>query len=294
MKPWINYHHLYYFMTIAESGSISRAAEKLLLGQPTLSAQLKQFEDQIGVKLFSREHKRLVLTEHGTLALDYARNIFKMGGEMYEALHDRLRPNKISLQLGALDSVPKQIMLELTQAALTSSPCTISLVEGKFDELLRDLISNKIDIAISNFLPSNEGTRGLHHRVISKTSLSIFGSKKFRKLRNDFPHSLQGQPFVLPTYDSQVRYNLEHWMRSNELNVEVIAETQDTALQQLIAVNDMALIPAAPHTVKPYLDSGELFEIGKLGTVFEELYLISAQRKISNPVASHLMKTFSL
>ena len=45
MNPWINYHHLFYFMTIAETGSISGAAEKLLLGQPTLSAQLKQLEE---------------------------------------------------------------------------------------------------------------------------------------------------------------------------------------------------------------------------------------------------------
>ena len=90
MNPWINYHHLYYFMTIAEMNSISRAAEKLLIGQPTLSAQLKQFEEQLGVLLFERQHKKLILTEHGKLALEYARNIFKMGGEMYEALHDRI------------------------------------------------------------------------------------------------------------------------------------------------------------------------------------------------------------
>ncbi len=294
MKPWINYHHLYYFMTIAECGSISRASEQLLLGQPTLSAQLKQFEDQLEVKLFSREHKKLILTEHGNLALEYARNIFKMGGEMYEALHDRLKPNKISLQLGALDSIPKQVMLQLTEAALSTAPCTISLVEGKFDQLLRDLTSNKIDIAISDFFPNNEGTRGLHHRVLSKSCLSVYGSKKFKKLRNGFPHSLQNQPFVLPTYDSQVRYSLEHWLQTNDLQLDTVAETQDTALKTLVAVNDMAMMPAAPHTVKAYVESGELFEIGSLGTVYEELYLISAQRKISNPVASQLMKTFAL
>jgi LysR family transcriptional activator of nhaA len=106
-KQWLNYHHLYYFMTIAELNSISKAAEKLLLGQPTLSAQLKQFEENLGVQLFERHHKKLILTEHGSLALVYARNIFKMGDEMYEALHDRMKPSKINVQLGALDSIPK-------------------------------------------------------------------------------------------------------------------------------------------------------------------------------------------
>ncbi|MFY7929999.1 MAG: LysR family transcriptional regulator, partial [Oligoflexus sp.] len=89
MNPWINYHHLFYFMTIAETGSVSKAAQKLRLGQPTLSAQLKQFEENLGVQLFERQHKKLILSEQGRVALDYARSIFKMGNEMYEVLHDR-------------------------------------------------------------------------------------------------------------------------------------------------------------------------------------------------------------
>lgn len=292
IKPWINYHHLYYFMTIAELNSISKAAEKLLLGQPTLSAQLKQFEENLGVQLFDRKHKKLILTEHGKLALEYSRNIFKMGGEMYEALHDRLKPSKINLQLGALDSVPKQVMLQLTQAALKIAPCTISLVEGKFDELLRDITSHKIDLIITDFLPLLEATKDLHHKVLSKQPLSIYGSPRFKALRKNFPLSLTERPFVLPTYDSQMRYDLEHWFKFNEIQVDTIAETQDTSLKKLIAINHMAMIPAAPHTVKNQVKAGELIEIGKLDTVFEELFLISINRKITNPIAAALMKTF--
>ncbi len=293
-KYWLNYHHLYYFMTIAELGSISKAAEKLLLGQPTLSAQLKQFEDNLGVQLFERQHKKLILTEHGKLALEYAKNIFKMGGEMYEALHDRLKPSKINVQLGALDSIPKQVMLQLTQAALKIAPCSISLVEGKFDELMRDLTSHKVDLAISNFLPKLEATKGMYHKVISKRPLGIYGSPEFKSLRKKFPQSLNDRPIVLPTYDSQMRYDLEHWLKLNEISVDVIAETQDTALKKMMATNSMAMIPAASHTVQRQVLSGELILIGELDNVTEELYLLSAHRKITNPVAAELMKTFSL
>lgn len=293
-KHWLNYHHLYYFMTIAELNSISKAAEKLLLGQPTLSAQLKQFEDNLGVQLFERHHKKLILTEHGHLALQYARNIFKMGGEMYEALHDRLKPSKINIELGALDSIPKQVMLQLTQAALKIAPCSISLVEGKFDELIRDLTAHKVDLAITNFLPKLEATKGLYHKVISKRKLGIYGSPEFKKLRKDFPKSLDGQPLVLPTYDSQMRYDLEHWLKLNELSIDILAETQDTALKKLMAINNMAMIPAASHTVQGQLLSGELILIGELDNVTEELFLISSQRKIANPIAAELMKTFTL
>lgn len=294
MDPWINYHHLFYFMTIAELNSISKAAERLRLGQPTLSAQLKQFEDQLGVLLFDRQHKKLILTEHGKLALEYSRNIFKMGSEMYEALHDRLKPSKLNLQLGALDSIPKQVMLQLTQAALKVAPCTISLVEGKFDELLRDITAHKVDLAITNFLPQLEATKNLYHRVLSKKPVSIYGSPKFKSLRKDFPQSLNGTPFVLPTYDSQMRYDLDHWLKVNDIEIDVVAETQDTALKKLMACSDMAVIPAASHTVLRQVYSGELIELGQLKTVFEELFLISSHRKISNPIALSLMKDFTL
>lgn len=293
-KKWLNYHHLYYFMTIAEMNSISKAAEKLLVGQPTLSAQLKQLEESLGVQLFERQHKKLILTEHGTLALEYAKNIFRMGGEMYEALHDRLKPSKINIQLGALDSIPKQVMLQLTEAALKVSPCSISLVEGKFDELMRELTAHKIDLAITNFLPKLESTKGLSHRVISKKGIAIYGGARFRKLRKNFPQSLEGQPFVLPTYDSQMRYDLEHWMRLKKINIDIVAETQDTALKKLMAINNMAMIPAAAHTVQRQVLSGELERIGGLDSVTEELYLIASQRKITNPIAAELMKTFVL
>jgi len=293
-RQWLNYHHLYYFMTIAELNSISKAAEKLLLGQPTLSAQLKQFEDSLGVQLFERQHKKLILTEHGKLALEYARNIFKMGGEMYEALHDRLKPGKINIQLGALDSVPKQVMLQLTQAALKIAPCSISLVEGKFEELMRNLTSHELDLAITNFLPKLESSKGMYHKIISKRLLGIYGSPQFISLRKNFPQSLNDRPIVLPTYDSQMRYDIEHWFKLNDITVDIIAETQDTALKKLMASNSMAMIPAASHTVQKLVLSGELILIGEMNNVTEELYLISAHRKIANPVAAELMKTFIL
>lgn len=293
-KKWLNYHHLYYFMVIAEMNNISKAAEKLLLGQPTLSAQLRQLEDNLGVELFERRHKKLILTEHGNLALEYARNIFRTGEEMYEALHDRLKPSKISLQCGALDSIPKQVMLQLTEAAQAIAPCSISLVEGKFEELMREISAHKIDIAITNFLPKLESTKGLFHRVISKKPISVYGGAKFKKLRKNFPESLKDQPFVLPTFDSQMRYDLEHWLNLKELKIDIIAETQDTALKKLMAVNNMAMIPAAVHTVQRQLNAGELFLIGELDNLTEELFLISSKRKISNPIAAELMSSFML
>lgn len=293
-NPWINYHHLLYFKTIAEEGSVSKAAQKLRLGQPTLSAQLKQFESNLNVILFERQHKRLILTEQGEVALNYARTIFKLGNEMLEVLQDRLAPNRIHLQLGALDIIPKEVLFRLTNNAHQISPCTVSIAEGGADELLRDLTAHKLDLFISNHLPSPKEIKGLQHRSLGKTPVSIFGSPKFKNLRKEFPKSLHAMPLILPTYEGRMRADLDHWLKSRNLNVDPVAETQDISLNKILAMQSIGLIPATLLSVSHEVAKGELVEIGKLDGITEELFIISAQRRISNPIASQLMKTFHL
>lgn len=292
MNKWINYHHLYYFKTIAEEGTVSKAAEKLRLGQPTLSAQLKQFEETLGVQLFERHHKKLVLTEQGKVALDYSKNIFRMGSEMYEVLHDRLKPLKPMLHLGALDSVPKQIILQLVKHAFRISPCQITLSEGKSDELLRELISHRMDIMVTNFLPVGTDVKGLFPKSITKKNIAFYGAPKFKTLRKGFPKSISGEPMILPTYDSKLRQDLDHWAKLNKIELNIITESQDISVKKLMAVNELGLIPTASHAVIGQVLRGELIEIGQLQGVHEELFLVTAQRKMENPIASNLRDSF--
>lgn len=292
MNKWINYHHLYYFKMIAEEGSVSKAAEKLRVGQPTLSAQLKQFEENLGVQLFDRFHKKLVLTEQGKVALDYSKSIFRMGSEMYEVLHDRLKPLKPSLHLGALDSVPKQVVLQLVKQALRISPCQITLSEGKSDELLRELVSHRMDLMVTNFLPTGLDGKGLYPKSITKKNVAFYGAPKFKFLRKNFPRSISGEPMILPTYDSKLRQDLDHWAKLNKIELNVLAESQDISVKKLMAVSELGLIATATHTVTGQVLRGELVEIGRLRGIYEELFLVTAQRKIENQIAAKLKESF--
>lgn len=292
MSPWINYHHLFYFKVIAEEGSVSKAAEKLRVGQPTLSSQLKQFEDILGVQLFERSHKKLTLTEHGKIALDYAKNIFRMGSEMYEVLHDRLKPLKPTLHLGALDSIPKQIILQLSRQALKISPCQITLSEGKSDTLLRELISHKMDIMVTDFVPSGLDGKGIFAKSITKRNVAFYGAPKFKSLRKGFPKSISGQAMILPTYDGKLRQDLDHWAKLNGVELNIVVESQDIAVKKLMAVQEFGLIATAIHTVTGQVLRGELLEIGQIQGVHEELFLLTTQRKIENPIAAKLKDSF--
>jgi LysR family transcriptional regulator, transcriptional activator of nhaA len=294
VTPWINYHHLYYFMTIAEQGTVVKAAQKLRLGQPTLSAQLKQFEDNLGVSLFERQHKRLVLTELGKVALEYARSIFKLGSEMLEVLHDRMHPLLPTLHIGALDTIPKRIVLQMTKQALKISDCQITLSEGNLEPLLRDLTSHRMDLLVSNRLPSGIDGKGLFPKLLTKKNIVFYGAPKFKELKKDFPHSISGVPVILPTHDCKLRYDIDHWAKSNQIDLNIVVESQDISMKKLLAVDGIGLVPTTDVSVARHLRLKDLVAIGSAKGVYEEIFVISAQRKLTNRIAAILMKEFVL
>jgi LysR family transcriptional activator of nhaA len=294
MNPWINYHHLNYFRVIAMEGSISKAAEKLKIGQSTLSAQLKLFEETIGIPLFEHKHRKLILTEQGMLALEYANEIFKMGDELLEVLHDRKVPSRPHVQFGALDSVPKHVVLAVAQAALKAGRCTVSFLEGNGEELMHEMELHKIDLVISNYIPRIKGDLRIYSRLVAKNPVSIYGSKKFLSLKKNFPQSLENATFVLPTAHSKLRHDVEHFFKAKKINLDVAVETQDTELQKLMGVESVGLIPLTSSAAASYVKEKKLYEIGKIQGVYEEIFFLSLSRKIENPISSKIMNHLSL
>ncbi|PIS10806.1 MAG: LysR family transcriptional regulator [Bdellovibrio sp. CG10_big_fil_rev_8_21_14_0_10_47_8] len=289
----LNYHHLYYFKVIATEGSISKAAQKLLLGQPTLSMQLKQFEEYLGHNLFDRKNRRLVLTEMGQLVLSYANEIFRMGDEMVDAINDRPKSKKIRLQVGALDSVPKNLIKAVMDKAFEYENCQIAVMEGEGPELMDDLINHRLDLVISNAAPPTlSTTEKLYARSLAQLPLIVAASAQYKNLIDNFPRSLQDQPFIFPTIHSRVRNEVEHFFETERIQVDMIAETQDTSLLKMLAMEGKGLIVVAESAVHGNLKDGSLIKIGAVGKKYEELWLISAHRKIQNPVAQKLMKEF--
>lgn len=291
---WINYHHLFYFRAIASEGTVGKAAAKLKLGQPTLSTQLKLFEDTIGHRLFERRQKRLHLTEAGRVALEYANEIFRLGDEMIEALADRLPAERFAVSIGAMDTVPKHLVLKLVEKAQSTHDCTVSVTEGHGDELMRELKAHRIDLLIANYSPPVTEGQGLFARRIAQMPVVVCGAPKFACLKRDFPQSLNGAPFVMPSVSSRLRHDVDHYFKLAQIRPVVSVEVQDTSLQKLLGTHGAGLIPVAAPAIEELLDSKELVVIGRLPDVYEELWLVAGERRIENRVAARLMKDFSL
>lgn len=293
-RPWVNYHHLLYFKTIAIEGGIARAAKKLHLGQPTLSTQMKQFEDTLGHELFDRSKRQLQLTEVGRMVLGYASEIFKLGDEMVDSLSDQHVASKIQVQIGAIDTVPKHLTLKVFHKALNSFDCFVSIAEGHGDELLRELRAHRLDLVIANYPPPVTEGAGFYAKNKARMPVVICGAAKFTKLKRGFPASLKGQPFVMPSPQSKLRHDVEHFLRLRDIHVNIVAEVQDTSLQKLMGSHGDGLIPIALPAAEELIANKGLINIGTLQDVHEELWLIAAQRRMQNPVAAAIMKDFTI
>ncbi len=288
---WLNYHHLIYFREIANEGSISKASEKLLIGQPALSAQLKQLEDQLEIELFERKNRKLILTDAGKVVLKYANEIGQLGQELLQVIADKSYSNKTPFRLGALDSVPKQIVWEIAQKARSYGDCFVSIVEGDQEELTQELLSRNIDCFISNYSGDISKDKNMNSKSFVKAPVSIYGSKQFLSCKTNFPKSLNGQPMILPTHHSKLRHDLDYFLDSKKIKILSELETQDTALMKIFAAQGAGLAALPDVAALDQVRSNTLYKIGTLPNIKEEYWIISSKRTIDNPIASKLMKS---
>jgi LysR family transcriptional activator of nhaA len=288
---WLNYHHLIYFKEIANEGSISKASEKLLIGQPALSAQLKQLEEQLQIELFERKNRKLVLTDAGNVVLKYANEIGQLGQELLQVIADKSYSNKTPFRLGALDSVPKQIVWEIAQKARSYGDCFVSIVEGSQEELTAELSARNVDCFISNYSGDFSKDKNMNSKSFVKATVSIYGSKDFLHCKKNFPKSLNGQPMILPTHHSKLRHDLDHFFDAKKIKILSELETQDTALMKIFAGQGAGLAALPDIAATDLVKSSMLYKIGTLPNIKEEYWLIGSKRTIDNPIASKLMKS---
>lgn len=286
---WINYHHLIYFREIATHGSMARASEKLKIGQPALSAQLKDLENYLGVKLFERKNRRLVITQAGTRVLEYASRIHDLGQELLSVVDGQEIKSRTHLTIGAIDNIPKTLLFDLAHYAQKQTKCTIKVEEGPIENLMRMLSAHQIDLIVSDHTVSSMDIKTIFCKRIQHLPVAAYADEAFAHIKNNFPHSLNKIPVILPTIHAKFRSDLEHFFVTQKITPDIIAETQDTALQKIYAAKGMGIVFLPEFAAKEYVRGDMLLKLGRLPNVFVEYFFISTKKIIKNPALEVLL-----
>jgi LysR family transcriptional activator of nhaA len=282
---WLNYHHLLYFWTVAREGTIAKAGQVLRLAQPTISEQVRSLEESLGVRLFQKKGRNLVLTDAGRVAFQYADEIFASGREMRDVLRGRTAGRAARFTLGIADVVPKLIAYRLILPALKlSDPIRLVCHEGKPAELLSQLAIHEVDLVISDSpLDPSIRIRAFSH-LLGQSGLSFFAHPRIaRRFKARFPRCLDGMPFLMPADHSDLRRSLEHWLDTQGVHPVVVGEFEDSALASVFseaAVGAFATpTPTEAHVRKQY----GLSLLGRTRDIVESFYAISLDRRIKHP-----------
>lgn len=282
---WLNYHHLLYFWTVVQEGGVSRAAEKLRLSQPTISAQVKVLEDTLGDRLFQRHGRTLALTETGRIVFRHADEIFGIGRELIETLRGRPPGRPQQLAVGIADAVPKLIVCRLLRPT-AHLPEALHLVcrEDSAEQLVAQLALHELDVVIADTpAPPHVRVKVFNH-LLGESDTAFFGPKALAgKLRRRFPQSLEDVPMVLPSAETKLRRDLNEWFEASGLRPRVVAEFEDTALMKAFAPSVGAVFPAPVVIEKDINRIYGVRAVGLTGTVMERYYAISAERRVTHP-----------
>ena len=281
----LNYKHLRYFWAVAKSGSIARAGEQLHLTPQSISGQLRELEESLGVALFRRAGRALELTDAGRRIIGYAEEIFALGDELLDAARDQSTRKSLPLAVGIADSVVKAVAHRLVEPALQlPEPVRLICREGRLSSLLAELAIHHLDMVIADRpMPANLNVRGYSH-LLGESTLTVFGAAaRIKTLHGDFPALLDGAPFLMPGEDVAIRPRLEQWLEAQRLHPRIVGEFDDSALLKAFGQAGAGLF-VAPTAITAYVcEQYHVDIVGRIDAISEQIFAITNQRRLTHP-----------
>ena len=227
------------FVAIAEARTFTAAALRIHYTQAALSMQIKQLEKEVGVPLFTRMPRRVVLTEAGERLMERAHHILREHDaalaeltELAGAKHGRLRVGSASAMVSS-DSLP--LILKRLRKAHTHVEVQVS--SGTSDELVRKILAGEIDMA---FVSLPVQARNVETELLSRDQLVAIASPRHRmagqKVVSAF--ALAGEKLILGERGGNTRRLIDEFFAEAGLKPTMAMElSRQQAIKNMVAAD---------------------------------------------------------
>ncbi len=289
----LNFNHLHYFWAVAREGNLTRAAAHLNLSQSSLSVQIQKLEHQMGHSLFERAGKRLLLTEAGRIALDYADTVFKAGDELMSTMKGRPFASQQVLRVGALTTLSRNFQLEFLRPLVGRKDVELIVRSGNIRDLLSQLEAHALDVILANSAAPRDARSLLRSYLLAEQPVSLVGRPRFEKANFRFPEDLHAEPLLLPSLDSDVRVAFDRILELAGIRPTILAEVDDMAMLRLLAREREGVTLVPPIVVRDELLAGTLVEYCSVPEVTERFYAIVKKRRFPNQLLIDLLPNSS-
>ncbi|MFD6415253.1 LysR family transcriptional regulator [Streptomyces sp. NPDC060194] len=240
---------LEYLVAVAEEGGFTRAAERLHVAQPGISAQIRKLERELGEELLDRGGRTVVPTEAGAAVLPYARAALAAVQGARAAVEELTGLVRGQVRIGTITSLgPTVDLTGLLAAFHKAHPAVeIGLVEDTSDRLVEAVRAGRLDLAVVSVPDEAEPPRGVAWRVVSRERLVA-------AVRHGHPLAvggtvplagLVGHPLMCLPHGTGLRTVLERAVAAAGLDVRVAFEAGDPGTLARLAVEGLgvAVVP---------------------------------------------------
>ena len=258
------------------------ASQHLHLSQPAISSQIHTLQEALGVKLFARSGRGLVMTDAGRLVYRYADGIFALGDELRGHLTGIPGPLAARLVVGVAQSMPKLVAFRLLQPALRlDHPVRLECREDTPDRLLADLSLHALDLVLADQPLATTGNVHAFNHLLGESRLFFFAQPALAdRLRPQFPRSLDGAPMLLPGRHTALRYTLESWLEFKQIKPQIVGEFDDSALLKVFGEHGAGVFVAPTIVEREIRAQYGVTPLGHVDELTERFYAITVDRRI--------------
>ncbi|HJF46765.1 MAG: LysR family transcriptional regulator [Limosilactobacillus oris] len=239
---------LRYFLAVAQKRNITKAAQELLISQPTLSKQLADLEDELGVQLFIRGHRQITLTDEGEYLQTRAREITQLAEQT--ALN--IKGQEVisgTISIGAGESIAmERIMRVLSEIIKDYSDVKVRLISGNADEMETALQHGSIDFAV---LMANRSLDNYHHLQIPESDRWGLVMRKDDSLANKAeisPEDLADLPLLMSEQAIE-EHRFQSWWGNLDRKMNIIGTYSLVFNAQLMVAQGSAYLVTFDHLI---------------------------------------------
>lgn len=247
--------HIRYLIAVAETGSLTEAAEKRLhTSQPSLSRQIRDLEDQVGVELLTRSARGVVLTDAGKAFIDHARLALSQVDAAVEAARRAALPSKRRFALGFLTGLEMKWLPRAMQLLHQDMSTVDVTVSSDYSPDLADAVARgRLDLAFMRAEPDYD----LEYRIIGQEELVMLmpSDHKLSKRKVVEPKDMIGEPYVAMANKAKVlRAVIDDYLARSGVAIEPTQGVDNPAMvMSLVAsTRGLALIPAYIQDLMPW------------------------------------------
>ena len=288
---------LKYFLAITEEGGVTAAAKRLNMSQPPLSSQLKLLEDELGVSLFERKNKRLLLTAEGELLYKQSKILVNDFEHTLELFQDIKKGVSGTLNIGCVCSFAILFFPELTKTFFENNPnLDLHIYENNTGELFKLLENDAIELCIVK--------GNINHNIYDSIVIdSLVGTEDdcmaalalphFFSSADDYIHfiELQNKPLIIQRIHEEL---IKNTCTSYNFSPKLLSTHENVMTAINWSLNDLgiSIMPYSATKLISTLTDGDKLVVKKLidPKISSKTYLIWKRNHNLSPVSTKFIQ----